>query len=93
MTMCHLAPRKPANARLSATDGIAAMAVQAPVSPVGLTRLWLPILKTLRELEAGDARSRSVPVWLWTEDHEDGPVAWFSFDVVSGGLPSLGKRR
>ncbi|GAB2661698.1 hypothetical protein [Kribbella swartbergensis] len=32
-----------ANARLSPTDGVPALPVQAPVAPIGLTRLWLRV--------------------------------------------------
>ncbi|MFC5262284.1 hypothetical protein ACFPJ1_09185 [Kribbella qitaiheensis] len=69
-----------ANARLSPTDGIPASAVEAPVSPVGLTRLWLPVVKALRDLENGNMLIRTVPVWLWTEQDDNGLVAWFSFE-------------
>jgi hypothetical protein len=73
-----------ANARLSPTDGVPASTVEVPVSPVGLTRLWLPVVKTLSDLETGDALTRTVPVWLWTEENDDGLAAWFSFERVDG---------
>jgi hypothetical protein len=78
-----------ARARLSQADGIAPLPVRAPVSPAGLTRLWLPTLKALKELETGNPRSRTVPVWVWTDGHDDEPAIWFSFDRVDGVRSTL----
>ncbi|WP_433003298.1 hypothetical protein [Kribbella sp. CA-294648] len=73
-----------ANARLSPTDGVPAATAEAPVSSVGLIRLWLPVVKALRDLENGTTRTRTVPVWLRTEEDENGLVASFSFERMAG---------
>jgi hypothetical protein len=78
-----------AHARLGPPADVAPVRVQAPVSRAGLTRLWFPILTALKELEAGGPRPRSVPVWLWFQDDEDEPAAWFSFERVVGVKSTL----
>ncbi|TDU84006.1 hypothetical protein EV138_6474 [Kribbella voronezhensis] len=73
-----------ANASLSPADGATATAFDAPMSPIGLTCLWLPVVKALRNIETRDLRPRAVPVWLWTEEDGDELVAGFSFERVEG---------
>ncbi|WP_132302026.1 hypothetical protein [Kribbella sp. VKM Ac-2568] len=41
-------------------------------------------MKALKDLENGDMLTRTVPVWLWTEEDDNGLVAWFSFERVAG---------
>lgn len=78
-----------AAASLSPVDGTTSVAAMAPVTNVGLTRLWLPITKMLQESETGEPRARSVPVWVWSSTSDNEPEAWVSFEKQHGVKSSM----